>query len=165
MLHIKHILLPYDFSERCDATAPFVAAMARQFDARITILSVTPPVWQNSPSDPKAASVLFDANRMQSALNVALREQLDGLNVERISQHGDPASIVTDFAHTKRVDLIMMPTHGFGPFRSLLLGSVTAKVLHDARCPVWTDAHVEELPEHPGETDAPGTILCAVDGT
>jgi hypothetical protein len=30
------------------------------------------------------------------------------------------------------VDLIMMPTHGVGTFRSFLVGSVTAKVLHDA---------------------------------
>lgn len=30
----------------------------------------------------------------------------------------------------------MMPTHGYGLFRSLLIGSVTAKVLHDAKCPI-----------------------------
>ena len=37
----------------------------------------------------------------------------------------------------------MMPTHGYGKFRSLLLGSVTAKALHDAKCAVWTAAHSE----------------------
>ena len=26
---------------------------------------------------------------------------------------------------------------------SFLVGSITSKVLHDARCPVWTDAHAE----------------------
>jgi nucleotide-binding universal stress UspA family protein len=36
--------------------------------------------------------------------------------------------------------LIMMPTRGYAPFRSLLLGSVTAMVLLDAPCPVWTGA-------------------------
>jgi nucleotide-binding universal stress UspA family protein len=60
------------------------------------------------------------------------------------------------------VDLIMMPTHGYGPFRSLLLGSVTAKVLHDARCPVWTAAHVEQAQK---DHVAPKNILCAVDAT
>lgn len=39
-----------------------------------------------------------------------------------------------------------MPTHGYGPFRSLLLGSVTAKVLHDSECPVWTGAHMDTPP-------------------
>jgi len=165
MLRIKHILLPYDFSARCDATAPLVAAMGRQFGARITLLSAVPPVWQNSPSEPKAVAALFDPQKLQAALDQALREELDGLKVERVWQKGDPAAIITDFAHSKRVDLIMMPTHGFGPFRSLLLGSVTAKVLHDARCPVWTAAHTEELPLDPEETDGVRTVLCAVDGT
>ncbi len=39
-----------------------------------------------------------------------------------------------------------MPTHGYGPFRRFILGSVTAKVLHDADCPVWTGVHLEEAP-------------------
>jgi nucleotide-binding universal stress UspA family protein len=46
-------------------------------------------------------------------------------------------------------------------FRSLLMGSVTSKVLHDANCPVWTAAHVEIQPSH----DLPQTILCALDGS
>jgi nucleotide-binding universal stress UspA family protein len=55
----------------------------------------------------------------------------------------------------------MMPTRGLGLFRSLLVGSATAKVLHDARCPVWTAAHAEQ--QRAG--DLPRTILCAVDGS
>jgi nucleotide-binding universal stress UspA family protein len=56
----------------------------------------------------------------------------------------------------------MMPTHGYGKFRRFLLGSVTARVLHDAQCPVWTAAHVEDEGERPAECRE---ILCAVDGT
>ena len=55
----------------------------------------------------------------------------------------------------------MMPTHGRGPFRRFVLGSVTAKVLHDAPCPVWTSAHLDE-----NSTPMPSNlsnILCAVD--
>jgi nucleotide-binding universal stress UspA family protein len=53
---------------------------------------------------------------------------------------------IVEYAHNGRFDLIMMPTHGYGPFRRFLLGSVTAKVLHDAGCPVWTSAHLENWP-------------------
>jgi nucleotide-binding universal stress UspA family protein len=55
----------------------------------------------------------------------------------------------------------MMPTRGYGAFRRLLLGSVTAKVLHDAECPVWTGAHLAKGPS--AEWINPTTILCAVD--
>ena len=55
----------------------------------------------------------------------------------------------------------MMPTHGRGPFRRFVLGSVTAKVLHDTPCPVWTSAHldVERAPTPANMAN----ILCAVD--
>src|SRR5262245_30709199 len=55
----------------------------------------------------------------------------------------------------------MMRAHGYGPFRRLLLGSVTAKVLHDAHCPVWTGAHMEE--PMPLDLLYSKTVLCAVD--
>jgi nucleotide-binding universal stress UspA family protein len=54
-----------------------------------------------------------------------------------------------------------MPTHGYGAFRRALLGSVTAKVLHDAKIPVWTAAHAPE-PSHRAHPQ-PRHILCAVD--
>jgi nucleotide-binding universal stress UspA family protein len=53
----------------------------------------------------------------------------------------------------------MMPTHGVGMYRRLILGSTTAKVLHDADCPVWTGAHLENV--SPRENI--GRICCAVD--
>jgi nucleotide-binding universal stress UspA family protein len=55
----------------------------------------------------------------------------------------------------------MMPTHGFGPFRRFLIGSITAKVLHDAHCPVWTGVHLEDAP--PPDEIAFDKFICAVD--
>jgi nucleotide-binding universal stress UspA family protein len=54
-----------------------------------------------------------------------------------------------------------MPTHGYGPFRQFILGSITAKVLHDADCPVWTGVHLEEAPQ--AEPMPFRNILCAID--
>jgi nucleotide-binding universal stress UspA family protein len=54
-----------------------------------------------------------------------------------------------------------MPTHGYGPFRRFILGSNTAKVLHDADCPVWTGVHLDDVPD--AAHVAIQTILCAVD--
>ncbi len=52
----------------------------------------------------------------------------------------------------------MMPTHGYGTFRRWLLGSITAKVLHDSVCPVWTGTHLAQGP--PAEWINPTVILC-----
>ena len=49
-------------------------------------------------------------------------------------------------ARDRNVDLIVMSIHGYGAFHRFLLSSVTAKVLHESPCAVWTGAHLEETP-------------------
>jgi len=66
-----------------------------------------------------------------------------------------------EYAHAEQMDLIVMPTHGYGTFRRFILGSNTAKVLHDAECPVWTGVHIQETPRQ-GRIDI-RRVLCAID--
>ena len=161
---IKHILFPFDFSAQASQVAPFVRALASRFSASITVLSVVPPTFEVMPAGMgvRAGEDVSDwTGALQSRLDQALITELAGVPVERIADAGDPGFRITDFAHSHGVDLIMMPTHGLGLFRSLLVGSATSKVLHDARCPVWTAAHAEQ--QRAG--GLPKTILCAVDGS
>lgn len=162
---IQHILFPVDFSERICRVAPFVEKLAKRFGARLTLMSVAPPLWYASMGD-VGTPVYVDLdelrNDLQTRLDAALVKEFEGLPVDRVVELGDPAIEITRFAEEQGVDLIMMPTHGYGPFRSFLLGSVTAKVLHDAHVPVWTGVHMEEPPAL--KHAEPKTILCAVDG-
>jgi len=84
-----------------------------------------------------------------------------GLKVQRQIVRGDPALEVVRCARNEKTDLIMMPTHGRGPFRRFVLGSVTAKVLHDTPCPVWTSAHLDV--DRPSAPLNLANVLCAVD--
>jgi nucleotide-binding universal stress UspA family protein len=165
MPSIKHILFPIDFSDRCCDASRHVRAMAARFGAKITLINAVPPFWQAGLGD-GSASMVVDLDELkrnvESRLNDALVQQFDRIPVARIVEIGDPAAVITEFAHSHDVDLIMMPTHGYGPFRTLLVGSVTAKVLHDALCPVWTAAHIEK--SSPRKPEA-GNLLCAIDGS
>jgi len=98
---------------------------------------------------------------LQNRLDCALLDEFAGLQVGRVADSGDPAVQIREFVRSHDVDLIMMPTHGVGTFRSFLVGSVTSKVLHDATCPVWTAAHADTQPSSP----IPRLVLCAVDGS
>jgi nucleotide-binding universal stress UspA family protein len=166
MLAIRHILFPIDFSERSCGAAPFVRAMTERFDARITVMSVISPFWQAASGD-LAGTMLVDMDEikrdLENRLKGAFVKEFAGLTVDRLAEIADPAEAITRLAHAEGVDLIMMPTHGYGPFRSLLLGSVTAKVLHDAQCPVWTATHIDEPPAL-GHL-AGRNVLCAIDAT
>ena len=164
MPHFKHILFPVDFSDRCRVVQPFVISMARQFQAKVTLLHVIniPAGWYGSMEAPYP--IMFDIPAMLQSGEKQLASYLDTpgpSQIERVVQHGDPATKITAFVEQHGIDLIMMPTHGYGTFRSLLLGSVTTKVLHDADCAVWTAAHTDDptTVEHVDYRN----ILCAVD--
>lgn len=164
MASTRHILFPFDFSEQSTLAVPFVRVFAEKYQARITLISVVPPIWAVPPLGmPVIAPVDTDEvkRQLQCRLEVALAKELAGIPVERMVESGDPAIRIVEFAHAHAADLIMMPTHGFGMFRNLLIGSVTAKVLHDARCPVWTATHAEEQVSR----ELPRTVVCAVDST
>ena len=49
---------------------------------------------------------------------------------------GDPGEIILNVAEEEESDMIVMGTHGFGTFRSLLMGSVSNFVTQNAACPV-----------------------------
>jgi nucleotide-binding universal stress UspA family protein len=164
MLHFKHILFPVDSSDRCRAAQPFVISMVRQFQAKLTLLHVihTPSGWYGGAEPPYP--VAFDVPAMLQAGEQELASYMvvpEPTQIDRVVKHGDVAARITEFARQHDVDLIMMPTHGYGKFRSLLLGSVTAKVLHDADCTVWTGAHLDD-PTTAAHVDC-RSILCAID--
>jgi nucleotide-binding universal stress UspA family protein len=162
MPSFTHILFPVDFSERCEGAAPFVDCMARRNRAKVTLFAAAnpyyPAVMEAPLVDPQ--DLLME---LKETLDGAFPEFFKGVEVNRVAVLGDAAEEITEFARAHRVDLIMMPSHGYGPFRQLLLGSVTSKVLHDVGCPVWTTAHTGMEPDrqHLGLKK----ILCAVDGT
>jgi nucleotide-binding universal stress UspA family protein len=85
---------------------------------------------------------------------------LPKIDVTCVVEPGDPALTIAEYAEQESIGLIAMPTHGYGSFRRALLGSVTAKVLHDSSVPVWTAAHAPEASHraHP----QPRLILCAL---
>jgi nucleotide-binding universal stress UspA family protein len=165
MPSFKQILFPVDFSEQNRAMAPHVASMAARYKAHVTMLHVLEiptgayPGWAEYPGLIDLPAMIEDRKRQ---LHSFLESEFETVATTRLIFEGAPGQVIPDYAAKEKIDLIMMPTHGYGTFRRFLLGSVTAKTLHDSHCPVWTSAHVLEAP-----TPFAGyrTVLCAVDLT
>jgi nucleotide-binding universal stress UspA family protein len=166
MPSLARILLPVDFSGRCRGGARYLEALAARFASELTLVHVLPPPHYEFSALEVGATVLSDLYAARAAqarkdLDSLLAAELAGLSVKRVLLEGDPAHKIVAYAHSEGVDLILMPTHGYGPFRRLLLGSVTAKILHDADCPVMTGVHLEEVP--PMEAITFRRVLVAID--
>jgi len=153
MLQLERILVPIDFSPQSEIAASEAGVLARRFHSRVTLFHVSdfmlvhpltgPLGFGITP--PEALHAEYLSNR-QKELNEFGQAALEGVPVRRMVCRGDPAQLIVERARAEQSDLIMMPTHGHGALRRFLLGSVTAKVLHDADCPVWTGPHRADPP-------------------
>jgi nucleotide-binding universal stress UspA family protein len=163
MSNFKHILFPIDFSDQNRAMAAYVSSMASRYGSRLTLLHVREvparpaPGWP-MPGAQEAIEALADEARRH--VDSFLSSEFQNVDVSRRMLNGDPATVIVDYIAQNGVDLVMLPTHGYGPFRRFLLGSVTAKVLHDAICPVWTSSHLPAIATPPA---AYRNVLCALD--
>lgn len=165
MLPIAKILVPVDFSDRCLSILPWAKAIASQFEAELVLLHVASPAFVIPAAGPTGPTVI---PLSQSAfaevigqLDAFGRDQLQDVHVRRLVYEGDPVGQITEFSATENVDLIVMATHGRGILRRFLIGSVTAKLLHDVSCPVLTGAHIKQAGEPKPVRFS--HILCAVD--
>jgi nucleotide-binding universal stress UspA family protein len=154
---IQKILFPTDFSKSSEAAASHVTGLAHVTNAKVYLLNVVPWLsgWHGA-SEPEFAvsdDVLRKLTINQKAIEASCLKMLETLRLRHFQdtesdlliRTGSVAESIVDYAQEIRADLIMMPTRGLGPPRPFLIGPVTAKVLHDSRCAVWTSPHPREL--------------------
>jgi nucleotide-binding universal stress UspA family protein len=154
---IQEILFPTDFSKSTEAAALHVAGLAHALGAKVSLLNVVPWLsgWHgvSEPYFIVGDDVLRKLDLVQKATETSCLKTLENVTQQFFQdvecnfcvRTGGVAETVIDYAQEIQADLIMMPTRGFGLTRPFLIGSATAKVLHDATCAVWTSPHPREL--------------------
>ncbi len=165
MKPIKRILAPVDFSPGSVAAAKHAAGFAKGFDAELLLVHVAPSVQVSYPSlSAHTAAVRqqaqIDETRRAQGLLMALADSIRvNSRPETLLAEGDPAAQICSIVHSHEIDLVVMATHGLGAFRRFLLGSLTAKLLHDLEIPILTGVHLERIELF---TDNYRSIGCAV---
>jgi nucleotide-binding universal stress UspA family protein len=163
MFPFRKILFPVDYSAPCEAVVPYVKEMVRHFSADLTLVHAYGPealafseLAITDPDLPDEART----HEQQRLRDFALKT-FPGQHVETIAQLGEAGSVLDKVVQHQGTDLVMLATHGRGPIRRFLLGSVAAKALHDISAAVWTgtgSALTEHAPQIPYKS-----VLCALD--
>ena len=139
----KHILIPIDGSPRSRKAAKAGIAFAKELGAKVTAyhaLEVLPPYYDTGFLPLSALEPLEAAarNRAQKYLDEAVKIARAAA-VACESQISTPVTVyqgIIDTAKKKKCDVIFMASHGRGEVASLVLGSVTVKVLAHSKIPV-----------------------------
>lgn len=158
MLPFRRILFPVDYSDACRAIAPHVRHAVDHFSSQLTLVHAYGPEGLSFVDLPLANPDLPDQVREfeQLRLRDFAQEVFPGISAACFAELGEAGGVIHRVLQRQGADLIMLPTHGRGPIRRLMLGSVAAKTLHDSTCAVWTTAQ-------PAATAGCRSIVCAVD--
>jgi nucleotide-binding universal stress UspA family protein len=134
MIRMAHILCPIDFSDISQHALDHAAAIARWYEARLTLLYViaNPPTMDLPPlvlEEADRERLMTDMHRMAAAVprevQVEFRlQEAAYVHEEILAQLG-----------AMHADLLVIGTHGRSGFQRLFLGSVTEKVIRKAMCP------------------------------
>jgi nucleotide-binding universal stress UspA family protein len=163
MTTIKTILAPIDFSDRSAVAAQHAVALAMHYGSRVIFAHVI----EAAPAEFRAQALghAFEEGADFHAVMLAKLEAFAGeaagsVPYEAVVAEGDPAHRLQVLAGEMGVDFAVMATHGYGAFRRFLVGSTTAKLIHDLSCPVMTGVH---LTDHPPFRPGPyRTVVCAL---
>jgi nucleotide-binding universal stress UspA family protein len=124
-LRIKSILVPLDFSAPSMKALDYAVAVAKQFRAKLTLLHVVEPI---ATADFAASVPLV----MEDDKVMAAHRMLEMVLV----RFGRSFHEIAEAARTRKVDLIVISTHGYTGLKHALLGSTTERVVRHAHCPV-----------------------------
>lgn len=136
----KNILFATDFSEVSQPALLHALAMAKRYDAKLTVMHVAPPETQ-IPIPMEPVPVEMDWQKQRAAESMQRLELFDPLHLfphETVLRQGAPWLEMADLIEARNIDLIVLGTHGRGVIGTLVLGSVAEEVLRHASCPVLT---------------------------
>jgi nucleotide-binding universal stress UspA family protein len=139
MKDIKTILLSTDFSEASSKAVEPARMLARKFGAKILLVHVGEFVFYGEHY------LMVDLAPIQEEANARARQELErfaaaqfgaDFEVELASPLGVPHIEIVKLAEERKVDMIVMATHGRGFVSHAILGSTTERVLRRTPCPV-----------------------------
>lgn len=135
---IRRILVAVDFSETSEHAFRYAISLARVFNARVFAFhALEDPVLYTATTD---QSFCDGYERVVHGKLERLVEHsgTEGVDVESAIQAGEPFLEVIRQAREWNADLIVIGTHGHGPIKHMLLGSVAEKVVRKSEIPVLT---------------------------
>jgi nucleotide-binding universal stress UspA family protein len=143
MMEIKKVLFPVDLSAVSSEIALSVIAFGKTFDAEIHLLHVAVTMQEVAGVyGPDAILSSFEEEVVQSAdreLEKFEQKFFAGYpKKERVVLQGDPVDEIIAYIRAKRIDLVIMGTHGRKGIDKILFGSVADRMVKNSPVPVMT---------------------------
>jgi nucleotide-binding universal stress UspA family protein len=146
----RKILVPTDFSEDANLALRMALSVAVPYQARIFLLHVIIKTVQqvNYCFDQNILdrllneSIVFSNEKLQEIINK--NQHTENIKVIPVIRQGQPYEEILKEASERKIDLITIAPQGTTGLKKYFIGSVTEKVMKEAKCPVLLVRRQEE---------------------
>lgn len=140
MARLNKILAPTDLSKLSLPAIRQALEMAAEQGGEVIVYNVIGEdgEWfgKDDPLNPATAFVPRQKERLREFVREHFADMIGKVRITESVEAGVPHLLIVKKAEEENADLIVMSTHGRTGFEQLMLGSVTAKVVARASCPV-----------------------------
>ncbi len=148
-MEIRRILFATDFSEGSSHALPYAADLAEQYGAKLFLVHVIYDVAKSAGWYVPHVSIDEIYHDMEKSARAELEksfvDEMRGLrDVEYVVLKGIPYEEISKFAVEKKIDLVVLGTHGRRGIDRMLFGSTAEQVVRNAPCPVLS----VRIPQH-----------------
>lgn len=151
----QRILVCSDGSQEALYASRAAATLAKRFGSEVILLDVFTTciedlvgvdVW-SPPVDPATIDAM--ASQQHDSVLKLTRSVFSAADIPftSLQERGSAVATIIDVAEREKCDLIVMGSRGLNGLQALMLGSVSAGVLHHAHCSVLV-LHGEGMPHH-----------------
>jgi len=140
----KNILVPTDFSKYSDVALDKAVDIATQYKAKIYLLHVITEHIRRCMADYcldlqlvkqlEKQSIMGAKDKLKTAADAIAKEK--GVEIAIVIKEGVPQEVILSEQKAKKIDLIVIASHGKTGILKHLIGSVADKVVKGSKCPV-----------------------------
>jgi nucleotide-binding universal stress UspA family protein len=142
---MKKILVPCDFSEPAIEAFQFAVDVASHSGGKVIVLkvidlpistygaSIDMPIYNYNPSLIKDLEI--EATKSYEKMFKKFGKGAD--NISFVMVHGPTSPMIRDYIEEKKIDLVIMGTHGATGMQEFFVGSNTEKIVRFSKAPVF----------------------------
>lgn len=144
VFHPRKMLVPTDFSDDSDIAFQMALSIAVTYKAKIYLLHVISSTVQQNLVDYSLdqsivdrvlnESIVFSNEKLQK--EIGKNQQSGDIKIIPNVRKGRPYEEILKEASERKIDLIVIASHGKTGFQKYFIGSVTEKVMKEAKCQV-----------------------------
>jgi nucleotide-binding universal stress UspA family protein len=134
----QNILFATDFSKHSTTALPFALSIARKYGSTICAVHViAPPPMGNLTMIEVQALAAQEVREAGKQIN-EVKQRLGAVSHETVLRKGDIWKELAAVVQEKKIDLIVLGTHGRAGVSKFLMGSVAEQIFRQSTCPVLT---------------------------